>query len=278
MPSLRLLVCPRFHLSQTCLFSASSPSYKDDTYKYKYFQHRQLVPPEKYTNVTMPEKWRLPIMPKAPSVWANSGVKPPKQTKEHWRMKGEETVHTDLQLGQFGIVATTGGMMRPEHFDVLRQVIGKGVDPKKTFAMYRVDAPYKPITSHGRGKKMGGGKGSIETYGTPIRAGRIILEVGGRAHWEEVKPFLEKAAGKMPFGALAVNATILKNLRDEEQRLVETNKNPYTFEWLVRNNMNDCQRKLSNYDKIWFGKFVYLDRKLNQKWQLVTGSRIRGKR
>ena len=182
-------------------------------------------------------------------------------------------------------------------FQVLRQVIGKGVDPKKTFAMYRVDAPYKPITSHGRGKKMGGGKGSIETYGTPIRAGRIILEVGrftvigelvnrviaslvtgGRAEWEEVKPFLEKAAGKMPFGALAVNATILKNLRDEEQRLVETNKNPYTFEWLVRNNMNDCQRKLSNYDKIWFGKFVYLDRKLNQKWQLVTGSRIRGKR
>ena len=61
---------------------------------------------------------------------------------------------------------------------MLRQVIGKGVDPKKTFAMYRVDAPYKPITSHGRGKKMGGGKGSIETYGTPIRAGRIILEVG----------------------------------------------------------------------------------------------------
>ena len=71
MPSLRLLVCPRFHLSQTCLFSVSSGSYKDDTYNYKYFQSRQLIPPEKYTNVTMPEKHRLPIMPKTPSVWAN---------------------------------------------------------------------------------------------------------------------------------------------------------------------------------------------------------------
>ena len=34
---------------------------------------------------------------------------------------------------------------------------------------YRVDAPYKPITDHGTGKRMGGGKGSIDEYGTPVR-------------------------------------------------------------------------------------------------------------
>ena len=56
--------------------------------------------------------------------------------------------------------------------------ISRNLDQKKTFAIYRVDAPYKPITSHGVGKKMGGGKGSIDHYGTPVKAGRIILEIG----------------------------------------------------------------------------------------------------
>ena len=40
-------------------------------------------------------------------------------------MRGEETVHTDLQLNQFGIVALTGGMLRHPHFEVMRFGIGK---------------------------------------------------------------------------------------------------------------------------------------------------------
>ena len=40
-------------------------------------------------------------------------------------MRGEETVHTDLLLNQFGIVALTGGMLRHPHFEVMRFGIGK---------------------------------------------------------------------------------------------------------------------------------------------------------
>ena len=45
-----------------------------------------------------------------------------------------------------------------------------------------------------------------------------------------------------------------------------------SFEWLVRNNMFDCGRKLSPYDQKWFGKFIYRDRHLNKKWNEVRQS------
>ena len=40
---------------------------------------------------------------------------------------------------------------------------------------FRVDAPYKPITDHGKGKRMGGGKGSIDEYGTPVRLNSVAV-------------------------------------------------------------------------------------------------------
>ena len=55
-----------------------------------------------------------------------------------------------------------------------------------------------------------------------------------------------------------------------------TNKNPISYEWPVRNNMQNCQMKLSEYDRRWFGKFVYQDRELNKKWQMVTRAKYSG--
>jgi len=246
--------------------------------KYKYFPDRELKVPEKFENVVMPPRNRLPVLPKVPHMWQIGGViRPPKQTKELWRMKGEEHIHKDLQLGQFAIIAVTGGMLKHAHFEVMRAHIGRFLKEEKSFAMYRVEAPYKPITNHGQGQRMGGGKGRIKEYGTPVKAGRVIVEVGGTLYWEEVKPWLSKVAKKLPFEAMAVNAEILEALRAEEKRLQESNENPITFEWLVRNNIFDCQRQLSTLDRRWFGKFVYHDRHLNKKWQWVTKSRYKGK-
>lgn len=246
---------------------------------FKYFKDRQLTPSKKFENVVMPDKPRLPIVSRTPMVWQQgSTMKPPRQTKELWRMRGEETVNTELKLGQFGIVALNGGMLKYKQFDAIRMSVGRNLKQVNAFSIYRVEAPYKPLTNHGQGKRMGGGKGSISEYGTPIKAGRIILEVGGKILWEEARPWLNEITKKLPFKAIAVNAEMLKNLKEEEQRLIETNQNPITFEYLVRNNMFDCQRQLSPYDKIWFGKFVYLDRQMNIKWKWVTGERYKGKR
>lgn len=35
---------------------------------------------------------------------------------------------------------------------------------------------------------MGGGKGAIDHYVTPVKAGRVIIEVGGHCEFFEVNP------------------------------------------------------------------------------------------
>ena len=42
------------------------------------------------------------------------------------------------------------------------------------------------IMFQGQGHRMGGGKGAIDHYVTPIKAGRVIMEVGGHCEYFEV--------------------------------------------------------------------------------------------
>lgn len=228
------------------------------------------VPPIKNTNI--PEKYRLPIMPKVPSIYQVMGAKPPKETKDVYKLQGEERVHNKLLLRQYAIIAISAGMMKPVHFEMLRAQLNRRLEARRSFAIYRVDAPYKPITLKGLGKRLGGGKGKIKHYETPVRAGRVVLEVGGKVLWEEVQPWLSVVATKLPFEAIAVSQDLLDRLNAEEKRLEETNENPYTFEWIIRNNMFDCQRYVSPRDLKWFGRFVYRDRTLNKMWTMTRQS------
>ena len=92
-------------------------------------------------------------------------------------MMGEELVHNKLVLGQFGIVALHGGAISSKNFDAVRNYCNRRLRENESFAIYRVDPPHHPVTNRGPGKKLGGGKGSISHYVTPVKAGRIILEV-----------------------------------------------------------------------------------------------------
>jgi large subunit ribosomal protein L16 len=232
---------------------------------------RIFPPPPPHVNTVMPERHRLPVVPKVPTYIL--GFKAVKQPLELWRMYGEDYVNNQLQLGQYGIVAIHGGLMKHAHYEVLRNDIGRYLVQDKSFALYRVDAPYHPITRRGAGKKKGGGKGSINHYGTHVKAGRVIVEIGGKVLWEEVRPWLKIIAAKLPFEAIAVNVDMLKRMEAEVKRLDETNENPYTFEWLIRNNIFDCHRHISPRDKMWFGRFVYRDRTFNKKWNEARQSK-----
>lgn len=75
------------------------------------------------------------------------------------------------------------------------------MDPRTTFANWRINAPYKPITRKGLGQRMGGGKGAIDHYVSPVRAGRLVLEMGGKLELGEVEPVLKEVAKKLPFPA-----------------------------------------------------------------------------
>lgn len=82
--------------------------------------------------------------------------------------------------------ATGGGRMKYEHFEMARLQVARKLDQKRMFAIWRIEPPWQPVTKKGQGQRMGGGKGAIDHYVTPIKAGRIILEVGGKCEYAEV--------------------------------------------------------------------------------------------
>lgn len=123
------------------------------------------------------------------------------------------------------------------------------------FAIWRLPAPWQPITKKGQGQRMGGGKGAIDHYVVPIRKGRVILEMGGTCEFAEVKGFLEKVAHKLPFPALVVSQETLEERQREEQRKEAENVNPYTMKYVIQNNLGGCHRLLSPVDHKWFGKY-----------------------
>lgn len=227
------------------------------------------IPPE---NVCQPTKNRLPVVPPMPTEWMNIGMKTPKGTHEQWRFYGEEKTHNNLILGQFGIIAISAGAMKRNHFEFIRNKFNRYLETKSSFAIFRIDAPYKPKTSGG-GKRMGGGKGNVKSYITPIKAGRVICEVGGKVTWEETRPWMSRIAACLPMECIAVSADMLERLRAEEQRLAEENTNPYTLEWMIRNNIGNCQTFLSPYDIKWQGKFTYRDRHNNKMYNEVLQSK-----
>lgn len=84
---------------------------------------------------------------------------------------------------------------------MMRLTINRKMDPRTTFACWRISGPYKPVTRKGLGQRMGGGKGAIDHYVTPVRYGRLIVEVGGKVELGEVEDILTEVAKKLPFPA-----------------------------------------------------------------------------
>lgn len=169
-------------------------------------------------------------------------------TKRLKEMRGAELVHTDLIHNQLGVVALSGGSMRSGHFEMFRNIINRKMDTNKVFAVWRVDPPWKPVTRHGQGKKLGGGKGAISFYETPIKRGRIILELGGQIEPHYAYKILIDLAQKLPFPAQVVSNDTLKQWRDEENYVKSNNLNKLTWEWCLKNNILNVINYVGKYD------------------------------
>ncbi|NWX25061.1 RM16 protein, partial [Aegotheles bennettii] len=131
----------------------------------------------------------------------------------------------------------------------------RGMDPRSTFAVWRVPPPTKPVTRKSLGHRMGGGKGPVDHYVTAVKSGRLLVELGGRCEFEEVKPFLAQVAAKLPFPAMAVSREGLQEMRREEEERKLNNQNPWTFERVVTANMLGMRKYLSPYDLRLHGRY-----------------------
>ncbi|KAJ6638833.1 39S ribosomal protein L16, mitochondrial [Pseudolycoriella hygida] len=210
--------------------------------------------PIKYENIEKYEKPKLRVLEKVPQYPAN--IRPPKMQKRLRLMRGPELVHNQLIHKQYGIIALGGGRMRHGLFEMIRMSIARKLDVNTMFAIWRVPAPWQPITKKGQGQRMGGGKGAIDHYVTPIKAGRVIVEVGGTCEFKEVSRFLNRIAKKCPFKAMAVSQEMMEQMAAEEARIERENINPYTKKYVIQNNLSGCHRWLSPFDHKWFGKHL----------------------
>lgn len=71
-----------------------------------------------------------------------------------------------------------------------------------------------------------------------------------------MEDILSKIAAKLPFKAKAVSQeTIEWDIAREKWQNIN-NQNPFTMEYLIKNNMDDLQRKFKNIDLRYFGKYV----------------------
>lgn len=90
-------------------------------------------------------------------------------------------------------------------------------------------ASTSPIQGHhpqGYGAAHGGGKGAIDHYVTPVKAGRLIVEVGGRCEFQEVQGILNQVAHKLPFPAKAVSRETLEKIQKDQEERERNNQNP----------------------------------------------------
>ncbi|CRK90438.1 CLUMA_CG004164, isoform B [Clunio marinus] len=192
---------------------------------------KNFPPPINYDHVEFTERPKLKVMEKVPQYPGN--LKPPKMQKKLKFMRGPERVHNFLTHKQYGIQALGGGRLRFGHFEMLRLSIGRKIDTKRMFTFWRIDPPWQPVTNHGQGQRMGGGKGAIDHYVTPVKAGRIIVELGGICEFKEVKEFLQKYADQLPFKARAVSHEMLEKEKIWEKEREESDMNPWPMKYLV---------------------------------------------
>lgn len=110
----------------------------------------------------------------------------------------------------------------------------------------------KPI-----GFTLGGGKGNIHHFVTPVAPDRIIFEIGGDCIEEEAKDVVELICETVvPFQARAVSYEGMIKEKEQEKIDAERNMNPYTWEYLIKNNVLGCRKYVKRIDYEYFGKYL----------------------
>lgn len=209
-----------------------------------------VIPPD-YSDVVLPERPKLKFVNKVPNL-----KKAKKEMKKLRDIQGPARTGHTFTNGQYAIVALGGGYLHWGHMEMMRLTINRKMDPKTTFARWRISPPYKPITRKGLGQRMGGGKGAIDHYVTPVRYGRLIVEVGGKVELAEVEPFLKEVAKKLPFPAKVMSKEGLAAMYQEQKDMENNNQNPWTFKEIARGNMLGIRRVISPFDLHNHGRFT----------------------
>ena len=125
----------------------------------------------------------------------------PKKVKHRKWQKGRsknrkiDTRGTKLSYGSFGLKATTNAWINSRQIEAARRTITNFLH-REGKVWIRI-FPDKPVTMRPPEVTMGGGKGSVDHYVFPVRAGRILFEIDG-VKADRAKEALRLAGFKLP--------------------------------------------------------------------------------
>jgi large subunit ribosomal protein L16 len=126
----------------------------------------------------------------------------PKKVKHRKWQKGRslgrktETRGLELAHGAFGLRALGGAWLTSKQIEAARRTLTNFV--KREGKIWIRVFPDKPITKRPPEVTMGGGKGAVDHYVFPVKAGRIIFEMDGVSR-ETAEKALKLAGHKLPF-------------------------------------------------------------------------------
>jgi large subunit ribosomal protein L16 len=111
------------------------------------------------------------------------------------RIKGVARKGTYINFGSYGLVVEANGYISARQIEASRRAIIRYL--RKGGKMWIRIFPHKPITRKGQEVPMGGGKGSVDHYATPVKEGRVVFEIDGIPE-EKAREALRKAGDKLP--------------------------------------------------------------------------------
>ncbi|VEL07849.1 unnamed protein product [Protopolystoma xenopodis] len=183
-----------------------------------------------------PERRRLRPLPRQPTpLMHTKQIQYPRNMID---IRGPDLVNCDLKYGQYGIQALQGGELKFGHIEMLRNTINREIDENSQFAIWGIDPPWKPKTKRSAGSRMGGGKGDVHHYVTPVKAYRILVELGGHLHWRRAYHILSRVAAILPFKSRFISKEIMDMESRIEAYINKHNINPFS---------NTCKALAHNY-------------------------------
>jgi large subunit ribosomal protein L16 len=123
----------------------------------------------------------------------------PKRTKFRKRHKGRNDGITkggaSLNFGAFGMKATTNARITARQIEAARRAITRHL--KRAGRVWIRIFPDHPVSKKPAEVRMGKGKGSVEYWVAPVKAGRIMFEIDGVSA-ELAEEAIQRGAAKLP--------------------------------------------------------------------------------
>jgi len=134
----------------------------------------------------------------------------PKRTKFRKQRKGRNrgfaTSGAQVSFGEYGLKATTRGLLTARQIEAARRAINRYI--KRGGKVWIRIFPDKPITKKPLEVRMGSGKGNVEYWVAKVKPGCVLYELEGVSEPVAREAF-RLAAAKLPVQTVFVNRMVM---------------------------------------------------------------------